>query len=217
MRRFVPAPEGRDIHGVKVMSAKKNSPKTPGENPPEKKKKMTGAEEAAEKKAEAEAAVKAEDKEITETAAEEKPAEPDFESLLKAEKDKYLRLLAEYDNYRKRSTREREGLYGDVRADTVAKFLPVFDNLQRALDQSTKDEAYKQGVLLIMSQFRDVLKELGVTEIEALGKTFDPTLHEAVMHEDDPEKGEGEVTLELRRGFRMGDRVIRFSMVKTAN
>ena len=147
----------------------------------------------------------------------EKPAEPPAEALLKAEKDKYLRLLAEYDNYRKRSAKERESIYQDVRADTVTKFLPVYDNLARALEQATCDEAYRKGVEMIMAQLRDILSRMGVTEIESLGQKFDPALHNAVMHEEDETKGEGEIVQELQRGFKMGDKVIRFAMVKVAN
>ena len=144
-------------------------------------------------------------------------AEPAAEALLKAEKDKYLRLLAEYDNYRKRSAKERESIYQDVRADTVTKFLPVYDNLARALEQATCDEAYRKGVEMIMAQLRDILSRMGVTEIESLGQKFDPALHNAVMHEEDETKGEGEIVQELQRGFKMGDKVIRFAMVKVAN
>ena len=147
----------------------------------------------------------------------EKPAEPPAEALLKAEKDKYLRLLAEYDNYRKRSAKERESIYQDVRADTVTKFLPVYDNLARAPEQATCDEAYRKGVEMIMAQLRDILSRMGVTEIESLGQKFDPALHNAVMHEEDETKGEGEIVQELQRGFKMGDKVIRFAMVKVAN
>lgn len=147
----------------------------------------------------------------------EKPAEPAAEALLKAEKDRYLRLLAEYDNYRKRSSKERESIYQDVRADTVTKFLPVYDNLTRALGQETCDEAYRKGVEMIMTQLKDILSRMGVTEIESLGQKFDPALHNAVMHEEDESKGEGEIVQELQKGFRMGDKVIRFAMVKVAN
>lgn len=158
----------------------------------------------------------------TETDAKsEQPTEadkaPSTEELVAAEKEKYVRLLAEYDNYRKRSSKERESIFADVRADTVTRFLPVYDNLVRALEQSTEDEAYRKGVELIMAQLREILGKLGVTEIEALGKKFDPSLHDAVMHEEDPEKGEGEIVLEFAKGFKMGDKVIRFSMVKTVN
>ena len=147
----------------------------------------------------------------------EKPAEPSAEMLLKAEKDRYLRLAAEYDNYRKRSSKERESIYQDVRADTVTKFLPVYDNLARALGQETCDEAYRKGVEMIMSQLKDILSRMGVTEIEALGQKFDPSLHNAVMHEEDETKGEGEIVQELQKGFKMGDKVIRFAMVKVVN
>ena len=136
---------------------------------------------------------------------------------LAGEKDKYLRLLAEYDNYRKRSARERDNIYADVKADTLTKLLPVFDNLDRALRHPTADEAYRKGVEMTMNQFLETMKGLGVTPIEAVGQTFDPTLHNAVMHTEDPEKGEQEIVQEFQKGFKMGERVIRFSMVQVAN
>ena len=173
------------------------------------------AEKAAEKQPEPEKAEKAKKDEKADKA--EKPAEPSAESLLKAEKDRYLRLLAEYDNYRKRSAKERESIYTDVRADTVTKFLPVYDNLARALEQATSDEAYRKGVEMIMSQLKDILSRMGVTEIESVGQKFDPSLHNAVMHEHDETKGEGEIVQELQKGFKMGDKVIRFAMVKVVN
>ena len=137
---------------------------------------------------------------------------------LKDEKDKYLRLAAEYDNYRKRSQKERESVYTDVRADTVLKFLPVFDNLERALKQETTDEAYRRGVEMTMTGLKDILTKLGVSEIPAsAGTAFDPLLHEAVMHTEDADKGEGEIVEEFQKGFKLGDKVIRFSVVKVAN
>ena len=136
---------------------------------------------------------------------------------LAGEKDKYLRLLAEYDNFRKRSARERDNIYADVKADTLLKLLPVYDNLERALQNQTADEAYRKGVEMTMNQFTEALKTLGVTPIEALGAAFDPTLHNAVMHMEDPERGEQEIVQEFQKGFKMGDRVIRFSMVQVAN
>ena len=139
------------------------------------------------------------------------------EEQLNAERDRYLRLLAEYDNYRKRSTRERENIYSDALTDTVTKFLPVYDNLVRALEQSTADEAYRKGVEMTMNQLRDILAKLGVTEIEAVGQKFDPALHNAVMHLEDDQYGEGEIVLEFEKGFKLGDKVIRFSMVQVAN
>lgn len=150
----------------------------------------------------------------TEVVEEAAPAVSDEVAALN---DKYLRLCAEYDNFRKRSQREKENLYADIKADTVTKFLPVFDNLERALAQPTADEAYAKGVEMIMSQFKTTLEKCGVTEIEALGKTFDPNLHNAVMHVDDEEKGENEVVEVFQKGFMIGEKVVRFAMVKVAN
>ena len=151
---------------------------------------------------------------------EEEKLTAELEQLRKdlaAEKDKYLRLLAEYDNFRKRSARERDNIYADVKADTLLKLLPVFDNLERALRQETADEAYRKGVEMTMNQFLSALKALGVTPIETEGAAFDPTIHNAVMHLEDPDKGEQEIVQEFQKGFKMGDRVIRCSMVQVAN
>ena len=191
------------------MSSKKKDPPEPMEE------KELPAQET-EKEAEAPAAEPPKEEPKAEKE-QDKPAEPSADALLKAEKDRYLRLLAEYDNYRKRSSKERESIYQDVRADTVTKFLPVYDNLVRALDQATCDEAYRKGVEMIMTQLRDILSRMGVTEIASLGQKFDPALHNAVMHEEDETKGEGEIVQELQKGFKMGDKVIRFAMVKVAN
>jgi len=156
---------------------------------------------------------------LDEEAVQEEPAAPQSaaEEELKAEKDKYLRLLAEYDNYRKRSAKERDNIYSEVRSDTVLKFLPVYDNLERALSQSTADDAHKKGLELIMAQMKDTLEKLGVAEIPALGETFDPEKHNAVMHVEDESAGENQIVEEFQKGFKMGDRVIRFSTVKVAN
>lgn len=196
------------------MSSKKNRPE---DAVPEQENKA--AEQAAEneKPPEAENQGAAGEDTKTEAAPEEKSGVDDCAAKVQAEHDRYLRLAAEYDNYRKRSARERESIYSDVRADTVTKFLPVYDNLVRALEQSTADEAYRRGVELIMTQFNDILTKLGVTPIDALGQKFDPTLHNAVMHEEDAEKGENEIVQELQKGFKLGDKVIRFAMVKVAN
>ena len=145
----------------------------------------------------------------------EKNAE--LEAQLAAANDRYLRICAEYDNFRRRSQKEKDGLYGDIKADTIQKFLPVYDNLERALKQGTEDEAYRKGVELIMAQFEQTLEKLGVTVTESLGKTFDPALHNAVMHVDDAEKGENEIVEVFQQGFKLGDKVIRFAMVKVAN
>ena len=131
--------------------------------------------------------------------------------------DKFLRICAEYDNFRKRSQKEKDALYGDIKANTVTQFLPVYDNLERALKQNTEDEAYKKGVEMIMTQFCTTLEKMGVTEIKCLGEKFDPTMHNAVMHVDDEEKGEDEIVEVFQKGFKLGDKVIRFAMVKVAN
>ena len=196
------------------MSSKKNRPE---DAVPEQENKA--AEQAAEneKPPEAENHGAAGEDTKTEAAPEEKSGADDCAAKVQAEHDRYLRLAAEYDNYRKRSARERESIYSDVRADTVTKFLPVYDNLVRALEQSTADEAYRKGVEMIMTQFKDILGRLGVTEIESVGQTFDPALHNAVMHDTDEEKGENVIVQELQKGFKMGDKVIRFAMVKVVN
>lgn len=152
-------------------------------------------------------------------AGKEPPREPKpgAEEELAALNDKYLRICAEYDNFRKRSQKEKEGLYADIKAETLKKFLPVYDNLVRALAQPTEDEAYKKGVEMIMTQFNSTMEKLGVTEIESQGQKFDPALHNAVMHVDDEEKGENEIVEVFQKGFKMGEKVIRFAMVKVAN
>ena len=145
---------------------------------------------------------------------EKKPSQADE---LKTANDKYLRLMAEYDNYRKRSQKEKEGLYGDIKSDTVSKFLPVYDNLVRALAQSTEDEAYRKGVEMIMNQFNATLEKLGVSRIESLGQKFDPSLHNAVMHVEDENLGENVVAVELQKGYTYKDSIVRHSMVQVAN
>lgn len=153
-----------------------------------------------------------------ETAEAEETAEQNpLEKELAAEKEKYLRLAAEYDNFRKRSQKEREALYVDIRSDTILKLLPVYDNLARALKQETADAAFYKGVEMTMTQLKDILSKLGVNEIEAVGKPFDPAYHNAVMHIEDEKYGEKEIVEEFEKGFALGDKIIRFSMVKVAN
>lgn len=146
----------------------------------------------------------------------EETAAPEVEAA-PSDNDKYIRLMAEFDNYKKRSAKERENIYTDVRVDTVTKFLPVYDNLERALNAETADEAYKKGVEMTFNQLCEVFKKLGVEEIEAIGQTFDPQYHNAVMHVEDEEKGESEIVEQFQKGFKIGEKVIRFSMVKVAN
>ncbi len=191
--------------------AKKNNTPMPEQEP-----ETVPGSQAEEQNAQAQAP----DSEPAEAAAAPSEAEEALVKLqaeLAAEKDKYLRLAAEYDNFRKRSAKERENIYADVRADTVTKFLPVYDNLARALAQETADTAYQKGVEMIMTQLRSILEKLSVREIPALGETFDPARHNAVMHVEDAAFGEGEIIEEFEKGFTMGEKVIRFSMVKVAN
>jgi len=166
---------------------------------------------------ETEPAAESETEAPAEEAAPEAPAEPTPEELLAAEKDRYLRLAAEYDNYRKRSQKEREALYGLIKAETITDFLPVYDNLERALAMHCDDEAFYKGIEMTMVQLQAIFEKLGVKPIEAVGKKFDANFHNAVMHVDDESRGEGEIVEEFQKGFTLGDRVIRFSMVKVAN
>ena len=131
--------------------------------------------------------------------------------------DRYKRILAEFENFKKRCAKEREGLYNSILADVIEVILSVVDNLENAAKVETKDESYKQGVELVLKQFKDVLKSKGVEEIKAIGETFDPSLHEAVSSVQDDEKGEKEIVQEYRKGYKIGNRVIRHSMVVVAN
>ena len=157
---------------------------------------------------------------------EEKPAkepkakaekEPDLKSQLAAEKDKYLRLLAEYDNFRRRSQKEKENIYTDVRGETLKKFLPVYDSLWRALTQTAEDDPARKGLEMIMTQYENALTQLGVSLIEAVGQPFDANFHNAVMHVEDESVGENIVVEEFEKGFKIGDKVLRYSVVKVAN
>lgn len=180
-------------------------------------KKETSEQEIKEEKTEETKAEPAKEKKPKKESKKEAEIRETAEKLINEEKEKYLRLAAEYDNYRKRSQKERDGLYNDIKADTLLKFLPVYDNLERALKQATADEAYRKGVEMIMTQFNTTMEKLGVTEIEAEGQKFDPTLHNAVMHIEDESFGENEVVEVFQKGFKLNDKIIRFAMVKVAN
>lgn len=130
--------------------------------------------------------------------------------------DKYLRMLAEYDNFRKRSQKEREGCYADAYSDAVSAVLPVLDNLERAAHYSDA-EAVSKGLALTLKSFEETFNKLGIHEIEAVGKPFDPQLHNAVMHVEDENYGENEIIEVLQKGYIKGDKVIRYAMVKVAN
>ena len=131
--------------------------------------------------------------------------------------DKYLRLAAEYDNYRKRTAKEKESIYGDAKADTIKPLLAVYDNLERGIAQYDEADVHRQGLELILRQFTETLTKLGVTEIEAQGQPFDPEKHNAVMHVEDESAGENTVVEVFQKGFMIGDKVLRFAMVKVAN
>ena len=149
---------------------------------------------------------------------EEKPSELDtVKEQLAKEHDGYLRLAAEYDNFRKRSQKEKDDLYTVIKAETVGKFLPVYDNLERALAQETADEAYKKGVEMTMNQLVKVMEVLGVTSFGEIGEAFDPARHNAVMHVEEEGLGENVIAEVFQKGFLVGEKVIRFAMVKVAN
>ena len=151
----------------------------------------------------------------------EVPAEKTELEVLKEEKDElydnYLRTLAEYDNFRKRSQREKDAIYGDATAEAVKKLLPVLDSFERALNYECKDEEFKKGIALIQNTLKEVFDGMDVKEIPAQDEQFDPNIHEAVMHIDNPAYGENIVTEVYRKGYKLGDKVIRHSMVIVAN
>lgn len=159
-----------------------------------------------------------------ETAAPEEPAteevssrEAELEAALNAEHDKYLRLAAEYDNFRKRSKKEQDALRTDIRSAAISELLPVYDNLARALDAGCSDEAFYKGVEMTMTQLKAIFEAMGVSEIPAVGEVFDPSVHNAVMHIEDDKYDHGVIVQEFQKGFKLGDKVIRFSMVQVAN
>ena len=156
-----------------------------------------------------------------ETEAAKAPAEPtELEKALKAqaqEHDQYLRLAAEYDNFRKRSQREKDAIYQNAVADTAKKLLPVYDNLERALKNDTTDEAFKKGVEMTMTELLKIMEGLGIKPFGAAGEPFDPEKHNAVMHIDDASMEENSIAEVFQSGFTLGERVIRFAMVKVAN
>lgn len=137
---------------------------------------------------------------------------------LESVKDQFIRLSAEYDNYRKRTTKEKDGIYQDAKADTIKEFLAVYDNLERAAAaEGGEDSPHKKGLEMIFHQYQEILKKLGVTEIEAKGQPFDPEKMEAVMHIDDESFGENEVAQVFQAGFELNGKVIRHAIVQVAN
>ena len=140
-----------------------------------------------------------------------------WEEKYNAEHDAYLRLAADYDNFRKRTVKEKEASYGNGKADAVEKLLPVYDNLERALNQPTEDEAYKKGVEMTMNQLVTIFTGLGVEIFGAVGDTFDPNIHNAVMHIEQEDAEENTITQVFQKGFKLGEKIVRFAMVQVAN
>ncbi len=158
--------------------------------------------------------------ETVEEIQEETPETPEvnpWEEKYNAEHDAHLRLAAEYDNFRKRTIKEKEQSYGNGKADAVAKLLPVYDNLERALNQPTEDAAYKKGVELTMNELVKIFTALGVEIFGQPGDAFDPNLHNAVMHIDDESLGENTISQVFQKGFKIGEKTVRFAMVQVAN
>ena len=159
--------------------------------------------------------------EVEETPVEETPEvqEPvnEYKEKYDREHDQLLRLAAEYDNFRKRSAKEKDSAYTNGKADTLAKLLPVYDNLERALNQACEDAAYKKGVEMTMNELVKIFTGLGVEIFGDVGDGFDPNLHNAVMHIDSEELGENVIAQVFQKGFRIGEKVVRFAMVQVAN
>ena len=147
----------------------------------------------------------------------ETPETNPFEEKYNAEHDSFLRLAAEFDNFRKRTVKEKEASYGNGKADAVEKMLPVYDNLERALNQPTEDAAYKKGVELTMNELVKIFTGLGVEIFGAVGDSFDPNLHNAVMHTEDERLGENVIAQVFQKGFKVGEKIVRFAMVQVAN
>ena len=155
--------------------------------------------------------------EVTEETVEETVEVNPWEEKYNAERDAHLRCAAEYDNFRKRTIKEKEASYGNGKADAVAKMLPIYDNLERALNQETSDAAYKKGVEMTMNELLKIFGTLGVEVFGNVGDEFDPNLHNAVMHIENDELPENSLAAVFQKGFKIGDKVVRFAMVQVAN
>ena len=171
----------------------------------------------AKKKKEEKEVIAEETVETAEAVAEETPEVNSWEEKYNAEHDSYLRLAADYDNFRKRSQKEKEQSYGNGKADAIEKLLPVYDNLERALNQDTQDAAYKKGVEMTMTQLVSILNGLGVEIYGQIGEEFDPNIHNAVMHAEDENAKENTITQVFQKGFKLGEKIVRFAMVQVAN
>lgn len=208
---------------------KENSAKTPGTPESEEVREAAETPETPDKADTPETAKAPEAAAVT---AEEQPAEPETFTLTREQmekmealagqlselNDRHLRLMAEYDNYRKRTQKEKESTYQDAKTDTILKFLEIYDNLERAASQEgDEDNVHKKGMVMIFHQLQSVLEKLGVTEIDPMGEPFDPERHNAVLHVEDENLGENVVSQVFQKGFLMGKRVIRFATVQVAN
>ena len=140
-----------------------------------------------------------------------------WEEKYNAEHDAHLRLAAEYDNFRKRTVKEKDAAYGNGKAAAVEKLLPVYDNLERALNQPTEDAAFKKGVEMTMTELVNIFTGLGVEIFGNVGEEFDPNIHNAVMHTENPDLGENAISMVFQKGFKIGEKVVRFAMVQVAN
>ena len=167
--------------------------------------------------AEMEKEMEIEETPVEETETVETPEVNPWEEKYNALNDSHLRLAAEFDNFRKRTVKEKEASYGNGKADAVAKMLPVYDNLERALNQPTQDDAFKKGVEMTMNELVKIFTNLGVEIFGDVGDTFDPNLHNAVMHTEDENLGENTIAMVFQKGFKIGDKVVRFAMVQVAN
>ena len=193
------------------------TPEEPKEVPQEEAPPAEEAPETAEKAEKAPKGRKKKEKTYTLTREQMEAAELAAKQL-ESVKDQFVRLTAEYDNYRKRTAKEKDSLYQDAKADTIREFLAVYDNLERAVStEGDEDSPHKKGLEMIFHQYQEILKKLGVTEIEALGAPFDPEKHNAVMHIDDENFGENVVSQVFQAGFMLGDKVIRHAIVQVAN
>ena len=199
------------------MSKKTNSSPASEEQAKEASAAEQNEQTAAQAKPEAEAAKQPEEKKHEDAKQQEASEFEKAQQALAQEHDSYLRLAAEYDNYRKRSQKEKDNLYTEIRSETVEKFLPVYDNLERALAQETQDAAFKKGVEMTMNQLVSVMEKLDVESFGAAGDHFDPQLHNAVMHIEDESLGENVIAEVFQKGFKVGEKVVRFAMVKVAN
>ena len=193
------------------------TPEEPKEVPQEEAPPAEEAPETAEKAEKAPKGRKKKEKTYTLTREQMEAAELAAKQL-ESVKDQFVRLTAEYDNYRKRTAKEKDSLYQDAKADTIREFLAVYDNLERAVStEGDEDSPHKKGLEMIFHQYQEILKKLGVTEIEAQGAPFDPERHNAVMHIDDENLGENVVSQVFQAGFMLGDKVIRHAIVQVAN